>query len=224
MKKSIEDIQIKKEKSKLYRERNKEKISEKKKMDYRKEKEENIEEMRKKAREYAKKMRADPNKKIIINERKKAWRKANPEKSKLESKKRWQKLKNDQNYKNKQKQYIKKYSNEHILERRVRQSKYAAQNRSLYAAQASVRRVRVKKGVINNLYKKEILQEFYLVARDLAWLNEGTKFEVDHIIPLANEHVCGLHVPWNLQLLTSEDNKKKTNSFDGTYENNSWRN
>lgn len=43
---------------------------------------------------------------------------------------------------------------------------------------------------------------------------EGRLYTVDHVVPLHHELVCGLHVPANLQIMTSEDNTRKSNTYD----------
>jgi hypothetical protein len=49
---------------------------------------------------------------------------------------------------------------------------------------------------------------FYTIA---TWLN-GWKmelFEVDHIIPLRGEFMSGLHIPWNLRIVTKRYNRSR---------------
>ena len=52
----------------------------------------------------------------------------------------------------------------------------------------------------------------YREARNIT-KQTGVGIQVDHIIPLKAEGVCGLHVPWNLQLVTKSYNSSKGNRF-----------
>jgi len=60
------------------------------------------------------------------------------------------------------------------------------------------------------------IQNLYWLAQDLGRVT-GESYHVDHIIPVQGKDVCGLHVPWNLQVLPADLNHRKSNKLDQTY-------
>lgn len=109
-------------------------------------------------------------------------------------------------------------SGEYNLRNREKQAAMAREhyrkNRKYYIEKALRRYSTLKDAKPSWLSQKqedEILA-LYDLAAELTG-STGIKHEVDHIEPLQGEFSCGLHVPWNLQVLTKEENRKKSNKL-----------
>lgn len=105
-------------------------------------------------------------------------------------------------------------SNPHFRARERQRSKAVyRQNPDYYLAKGSesARRKARTFGTLSPEHKAEVVA-FYREARRLT-LETGVPHEVDHIEPLRGKRSCGLHVPWNLRVITQAANRKKGNKY-----------
>jgi hypothetical protein len=92
---------------------------------------------------------------------------------------------------------------------------YKERNPELYKEFVNIRRRRFRQATPKwlTIEHKTDIRVLYRTAIELSRLTGG-RYAVDHIVPLVSEVVCGLHVPWNLRVITQEENLKKSNRLD----------
>ena len=104
-----------------------------------------------------------------------------------------QRIRDSKQYKKKAKEYKLRYRidnrEKYLLENKIQSSKYRAKKLQAIPKFANLDKIK-------EIYK-----------------NCPKGFHVDHIIPLNNPIVCGLHVEWNLQYLTPSNNLSKSNKL-----------
>jgi len=119
----------------------------------------------------------------------KEWKNTNPEAAKASAKKSalaWR-------------QRNPNYQHEHYL---LNKAKYVA-NRA--------RRRAIQDAATPNwltMIDKAQIASFYEVAKAIE-MQTGIKHHVDHIVPINGRDVSGMHVPWNLQVITATENLSK---------------
>lgn len=99
-------------------------------------------------------------------------------------------------------------------EKRAYKKRYHERNPEQRKAQTSLRKRRHREATppwITPEQKKQ-MRGLYLEAQRFTKIT-GERYVVDHIVPLINEEVCGLHVPWNLRVITQEENLHKSNKL-----------
>ena len=123
----------------------------------------------------------------------------------------------DKTYRDKNKEKISEYKSKYKkskkgLEAAKRYRDGATYNSlsSILKRRASKRASEAKRRVcieseLSKVFQDEILT-IYIEAQKL-----GPDYHVDHIVPINGKDICGLHVPWNLQIITAKENMKKSN-------------
>jgi hypothetical protein len=105
---------------------------------------------------------------------------------------------------------------ENVEKDRARAKQHYQSHKGYYFAKSQARRG-VQRKAIPRWLDDQQWSEIEKIYSECSRRTEatGVKHEVDHIVPLRGDGVSGLHVPWNLQILTAEENRAKGAKHEG---------
>lgn len=148
-------------------------------------------------------------KKAYYDKKNKQWVKNNPEARKAIVNRYYQ------NHREKVLAYLSEYrqQNKEVCAARIKD--WADRNPERIRAKDAKRRSAKANALPSWLTEDQLehIVSIYAHAKECEMLT-GDKYHVDHIVPLQGKNVCGLHVPWNLQVLPADLNLSKSNKLD----------
>ena len=119
----------------------------------------------------------------------------------------------DRNRKRTTKGYWKGYGDlEYKRKKRKAASDHYKKYKHLYRDNSRIRRKRLLLASIYTDEGERRMKLKYLEAQRLT-LETGVEYQVDHIVPLAHDLVCGLHNDANTRVVTAKENAAKYNTF-----------
>ena len=94
---------------------------------------------------------------------------------------------------------------------RAYKRKWNRENRAYGTARVAERNALKQKATLRGLSIKDFTPIY--TRRSEVSEETGVEYHVDHYYPLQGKTVCGLHVPWNLHVITAAENTAKGNKM-----------
>lgn len=143
-------------------------------------------------------------------DRARRWRESNPERKKdLDT--AWRRKNAEKKAANDRAWYERNIDRKRAYDAKWR-PRWLEENKHLTTAQAARRRARKAKAMpawADHLAISQIYEDARRRTQET-----GVAHDVDHIVPLAGDCVCGLHVETNLRVVLASENRSKGNRFD----------
>ena len=156
---------------------------------------------------------ADPEK---FKEKAREKRTKNPELHKLRVKRSYEKMRSNltEHEKERRRRNAANFRCNNITKVAEYQRNWKQRHPEKHCAKQAKRRAQKNNATPTWLTSINLMQiQWYYDAAKMMTETSGVPHEVDHIHPLKGKGFNGLHVPWNLQVLTASDNRKKHNNF-----------